>query len=781
MDDSKKLLPSELAALVHHVELNRSGWWDKTLEGVVLTSIWLAETNPTKDQIRQTLVNKFGLTSNNGKLDSVLNSLETRDYIIRFSETTYRIAESKRKGFEADIANAERVEAEATSFFYALVAKVCPDLNQQDTWGKFQSIFLGPLIREIGANAYKLVAGEKMTLNLKLLKEFQKQFDDKHAGRIIEIVSLFLDPSNNAVRSYIARMLHATFCVEASGLKKEIIDKLNSSVGKPIQFRIFVDTNFLFSLLELHDNPSNSAATELKELIKTLGSNPTIDLYVTPRTIDEAKHSIGLAKERLTGFPRGANFNGATNQARFSGLDAKYLERRNEGGRCLSADEWFDPYLHNFVPLAREKGVELYNKKLEDYATRQDVVDDITSILKIEEKRGSRGKSYPMVEHDMILWHLVNDNRPGYVESAVEAKDWILTLDFRLIGFDEHKMKRRGGKVPICIHPTSLIQLLQFWIPRTPEFEEAILGSMRLPFLFSDLDSEAERTSLRILKGIGRLEDNDQIPDTAISRVMLNDGLRSRLGEGESTDEEAKLIRDALVDELRSVAEEHKGQAVTLAERLETKGSELEELKKATNQKENTIRELKARFSHEEEKVKDAQARITAQGGEIAEIKSQLEGQASREQRDKMIRKYLLLLIFIVLVSGATGWYGSLFLDSLNQLLGRPVIVTLLSICCFILSHLVLEFKLRKCSELADFWPFEQISRLRRWLWGFIILSFVAGIIGNLYASRIGDKLKEQEKSPTGETEILLEPVQDPEDMVIEKSMPTNASESKED
>ena len=755
MASSEKLLPAELAALVHHVELNRSGWWEKTLERLILASIWLADSNPTVDEIRTMLREEFGLPASNGKVDKVFASLESRDYIIRLPGSIVRIAENKREVFESEIADAERASVNARDYFSDLMGELCPEIELDEAWPKFESIFLGPLIREIGANAYKLIAGENMTVNQKLLEELQGKFDKKYKTPLFELVSRFLDPSNDAVRSYVSRMLHAVFCVEASGLPENIIGKLNDSVGKPIQFRIFVDTNFLFSLLELHDNPFNSAAAELKELMGTLGSNPKVDLYVTPRTIDEAKNSISSAKDRLKGFPVGTNFNDATSRAGFSGLDAKYLAGRNQGGSRQSAEEWFEPYLNNLVPLAREKGVEIYNEKLDGYATRQDVVDDINMVLEIEKRRDHRIKSFEMVQHDMILWHLVDDNRSSYVESAVEAKDWILTLDFRLIGFDEQKQKQQGRQVPICIHPALLIQLLQFWIPRTREFEEAILGSVRLPFLFHDLDTEAERTSLRILQGIGRLEDNDQIPEAAISQVMLNEVLRARIGEEESKDEEAKLIRDALVDELRAQARTHKGQANDLARKLKKRGGELERLKEISRKKDNTIQTLEGRVSTEEAKVKSAEKKIACQGDEIAEIKSTLETRDVEERRRASVQRYILLLALVTLLSGAAGWYGSFVVDVLSFKLGRPTVVGLISVLVFICGHLLLELKARKCDDLAQFWPFQQVSKFRGWLWGIVIIVFVGGIVGNLVASRIEQNFEQgnlvKEAAPTSE------------------------------
>jgi hypothetical protein len=61
-----------------------------------------------------------------------------------------------------------------------------------------------------------------------------------------------MNPAAVDVRSYVSRLLHATFCVEASGLPESVIQNLNTSGGKQIVFRMFVDTNFLFSILALH-------------------------------------------------------------------------------------------------------------------------------------------------------------------------------------------------------------------------------------------------------------------------------------------------------------------------------------------------------------------------------------------------------------------------------------------------------------------------------------------------------------------------------------------------
>ena len=635
MNTNNHLLPREVVALVQHIELNKAGWWDKAVHRLVMAAVWLAEQPLNLNAIQGALKEKFKLSISTPKLDLALTSLESRNMLLRLPSNTYRIPDEQRAVFEKEIAASENVEVQAKESFCKLIAEVCAGLDQEKVWATFLHKFLGPLIKQVGVNAYRLVAGETLTLDPALVDHFLQPFPPEIQPKLRSLVTTFIDPKKPEVRAFISRMLHARFCVEASGLPEETLTKLNASVGKPIRFVMFVDTNFLFSLLELHENPSNAAAVELRELIGQLKNNPRIDLVVTPETIEEAKSSIGYTIGQLRGLPSGRNITEAALQARFSGMAIRFLSERLHRNGKLSVEDWFDPYLKDFVPLARSKGVELFNEKLDGYSTRQDVIDDILLVMKYEEKRPEvRRKSYPKVAHDMVLWHFVKDKRPAYIESPIDANQWILTVDFRLIGFDEHKQKYLKSKVPLCIHPTSLIQLLQFWIPRTKEFEEAMLGSLRLPFLFQEFDAEAERTSLRILNGIGRFEGNEALSPDTITHVMLNEGLRTRL-QGEHTEEaEIALIRDALVEEVKLLAETQALKAKFLEDEIRKRDSELAAI---TAQKQAAEHEHAQTKKQKEETEAAASQVLSLQGAELNAVKTRLLAmeEAARQRAEK--------------------------------------------------------------------------------------------------------------------------------------------------
>lgn len=703
MTDIQSSLPRELSVLVEHIELNRAGWWDKTLTRLVLAAIWLCGKNPDETTISKTIEDAFGLTVRGQKLASAIKALREEDYLVELPAGAYRIPEKARKELDREVAQAEEAEAKAKDLFLSLVTQYCPELDASEVWSVFERDFLIPMVRDVGVQTYRLIAGEGGIPDGTHAEKFLLAFGAKHENNLKIVVSTFLDPKHSDVRGYVTRLLHAHFCVEASGVSEAVLEKLKTSTAKPVQFRLFVDTNFLFSLLGLHENPSNASARELQELLGTLNDNPQVSFCITPKTIDEARRVIRAAKEAVVGVPLSENFTKAALRVGMSGISERYFAERQGRTGLLTASDWFDPYLSDFVSLAREAGIELYNEKLDAYGTRQDVVDDICSVMEHEKKTYSedRRKSYENVAHDVILWHVAKDKRPAYVESPIEAQEWILTVDFRFLGFDQHKLKVNDSNVPVCLHPTALIQLLQFWIPRTRAFEEAVLGGLRLPFLFKEFDAEAERLSLNIIKKIGLFEGSDKISDDTLVRVVFNDGLRHRLEAGQPEEEEIRLVRDALVEEGRSVAEAANAKVMELTALVEDKTAAISEAQRKSKEKDLRIKELEE---------------------EAAERKREVARSAEVKLHRRTIALYLGILLGVMITSGIGSWATAYMLpDSIGTIV-RVAACIVVGVCIFILGHLVLEVAVRRRrGRMNQLWPFVQITRFRKWLWGLII------------------------------------------------------------
>ncbi len=161
-------MAAEVSALVHQVELNRAGWWDRTVQRLVLAAVWLCEGSPTTDEVNTTLKTTFSLDLSRNKFDSAVGVLESQNLVVRLPASRLRIPDENRLEFEKEIAAAEAGTDAARKFFFSLVEKTGQKLDPVKAWDAFDAEFLTPLIRDVGANAYRLIAGERLTADTKL-------------------------------------------------------------------------------------------------------------------------------------------------------------------------------------------------------------------------------------------------------------------------------------------------------------------------------------------------------------------------------------------------------------------------------------------------------------------------------------------------------------------------------------------------------------------------------------------------------------------------------------
>lgn len=241
-------------------------------------------------------------------------------------------------------------------------------------------------------------------------------------------------------------------------------------------------------------------------------------------------------------------------------------------------------------------------------------------------------KAYEQLQHDVVLWHFVHDQRSQIIESALDAECWIATVDYRFLGFDAYKINRSRGEFPVCLHPSMLIQLLQFWVPRTSEFEEMLYGSWLWPLLFQEFDPEMERATIRILKTMARFEDVGDLPTEILDQVLVNEALRQRMSSEGDTGTQTELVREAFIQE---------------ATRLE------EELKTAADE----AKEKESQIVEQEQQIRDQDQTIETEKQRVTELEQRLEEKVDlelkRKERSKFVLGWIVLPTVAVLLLGA--------------------------------------------------------------------------------------------------------------------------------
>ncbi len=705
-------LPPELTSLVHHVELNKAGWWDKAVQQFILATVWLAEENLTAEGILERLREDFSVALDAERLGNQLGALLASETLLQLQGERFKISEQSLKAFAAGLQEAERIQEQAHQRFIEIMAECCPSVDAESTWHSFNDQFLVPLVHDMGARSYELISGT--TIDLAAIPRFQ-QFLERHPASLhpalLTAVIAFIDPKDPDVRSYILRQLCAYFLLEAGNLSEETVRALTATLDTTPSFSVFVDTNFLFCILGLDEDPRNEAAQSLMHVVGRLAGKVGVKLYVSPITIDEARWVLQSCEHDLGGVRFTANLTGPALTRELTGLTRKFLEKCNKAGQPLTAEDYFGPYIKDLVGIARAKGVELSDQKVDHYRTSQEVVDDLNEQLEFEKRFRDRPKGYKQLEHDIVLWHFVRDQRPVSIDSPVETNCWIVTVDFGFVGFDRHKRRTQVNNIPICVHPANFIQMLQFWVPRTQDFEEAVLGNLRLPFLLQEFDPSAEQLTIRILTTLARFENVDDLPQETVASTLMNSALRQRLQAEPDVERGTELVREALIEDNQRVRAELKA-AQAKAQELERKAREGTAAVAALQQRE-AAQEAAVRESQRE--LKEERASRTSAEKRLKTVEAWVREKEEQQQIRWFAAKWVIAPVALI---AALGLGIAIPLATLSELSAFWSALTAIAVCSVSLVAWVWLADQRGSSDpsVSQWRPFRLFPAIKNWV-----------------------------------------------------------------
>jgi len=564
-------IPSEIVSLLHHVKLNESGWWEKVVHNLIFSAFLTTENATCNSKDISTLISReYGVKIESKRFERQLQKLINKGLIKETSSSFFQVKNEYYQTLKEEHKKQINIEEEAKSEFLRLFQGMPFEIDGVTYWPKFIDLFINPVIKEIGAKIYEFISGQRSEeiLEYRQYNDFISLFPKKQRNAVKkEIVKFFQTPTS---KPFILHQLNLYFFLEATNLDEVSLEKIYSLSSSQTSLRIFVDTNLLLSILDLHDNPSNEAAMSLLKLLGKIKNKVQVKFYILPITIREFQNLIHKNIDKLKRIrPTLSYAITAIKTDEFSGLIRRYFEKCVEQKKVLLIDDYFGIYTKNIIPyLKKNYSIEIYNQKnIENYSTDQRVIDDLMEqvdyrVNKVLENYNLKKSTSENIEilrtrfhdkfnHDCQMWHIVKDLRPNYVESPKDVKNWIGTLDFSFLSFDRYKQKSSNWteKVGVCLHPNELISMFQFWVPRSSEFESAVLENFQLPFLFKDIDTEGENISIEILSALSLYESSSEYSEELVAEILTNEALRNKIETSNSVEENAKLIKDEILKE----------------------------------------------------------------------------------------------------------------------------------------------------------------------------------------------------------------------------------------
>ncbi|MEX1181107.1 MAG: hypothetical protein WEB63_09905 [Cucumibacter sp.] len=602
-------LDADIVALVHHIELNQTGWIDHALVRVVRFSVWMAGGEASSQEVLQQLhsigLNHLSATA----IDSALQVLVAQGDVLERNQDKFALSEACRKTTEAAVDDAENTEKWVRDKVWSAAQAtggVGESLDEDQLWNEFRSRFIIPFISGFGARAYELVSGSASDTNAPSINsEVSARLPNVSQEATKAMVLALLDRSDAQCRTYVLRQLNGYFFQAASSLPEATKQRLFGQHKAGRQLRLVLDTNFLFSLFGLHANPANEAVEMLLEVIKQIQAALPIGLYVLPTTIHEFRMALTHYEQQAAQIRTTANVVRAGLQHRLSGVFERYLQLCKDSSYKINAKDYFEPYHTNTTRLLKEKGVHILRDVTDGYAANQSAVDDLhdqTEFLKNKfPGQPSRQRTHDSIWHDIVLWYCVRDRRPPGGDTIFEA-DWVgVTIDYALIAFDAYKRRRRG--MPLVVHPAALLQALKVILPGDVALEDTILSLMRMPFLGEEFEVEDEKVTHKILSIISRYEDVEDISVESISEILLDKLLRGKIETAHDQDEELTLVKEAFIihtrelEQKKSLVEgrlqEHEDRVSELTEKVE---SLTDDVVSTTSQSEYDIQRTRVGF-----------------------------------------------------------------------------------------------------------------------------------------------------------------------------------------
>jgi len=577
-------------------------------------------------EITKAINDYFGLQLNNSLIKESIERLQSNSVIVRIeADKVFRLTEHAQAVIEDRINDAAKLEEAVKTEWLADVGRFIPeDVSKYTTnlWNCLQS-YMSKAFRRHGVETIRLLSSDinvtssdLKTLSSLLNEAISHECGDLPRETVAECIRHFFRTTTPKRTKYLAQLLDGTFTFFSLTIDDTTARYLQQSI-KPLS--IFLDTNFIFGVLELHSNPFVEVSKELLNIINN--NNFPFKLYYHKETLDEIHRTLEAIGHRLRSQKWQPSISrAAIRTGQLSGLELRYHEKNAESP--IDPEVFLSKY-EGIIELLKDRGFMIYQDTYtptdHDKERRDRLIADYDEFVQQVRRRP---KPYEALNHDIVVWETVRRIREQGA-SILDIGAVFLTADFYLYLFDWQHL-RKSHEPGHVVLPNHFLQLLRPFVPATDDFDRRFVETFAIPE-FRAVDSDYSATSAKILSYINTYSEISE--ETAV-RILSNSMLIEQLREVDERSEEfAEAIDNALARDNEALLEEKEA---LLKEKTdaEKKAKDIEEEKKR-------VEENLERVQKEKEKVEKSKSEILHEATKIRELAERLE-QELKTQKEKV-------------------------------------------------------------------------------------------------------------------------------------------------
>lgn len=537
----------------------------EVLDELIQQSFFVLPSEPlsTPDQVAHAMKSIFGIDINSKDVGMALERLRKAQIIVNIGNGHLALAPSVKEALRLRVGSAKALETDVRNVWQKQAGLIAPNLDPEKLWLTLRS-YLAQAFRRHGIQAVELLnpdaaLGKDSKVGLSSILDgiIAKQFPERERALARESVSaFFLNVSSDRKRAeYIANLADGAFNYFSLAVAPEVSEKLR---GKLNNLTLFLDTNFLFGLLNLHVNPQVDVSSELIEAIGKF--KLPFRLRYHEATVREMTNTLFyFGKElKLRKWPQKIS-RAVVASGALSGIEMRYHSKNAE--QPVAVEDFLAPYQH-WQELLKGRGIDVYNviDSQEHFLARANLEADYKDYLTYVH----REKPVDAVQHDMNVMETVQSLRTN-AKSTLDAGALLITCDYHLFRFDYEK-SRDDGRHHSTVLPSLFWQILRPFVADNEDFDNAFAETFALPE-FSLGKGGAQRAAARMVSILASYSD---IPEETATKMLANDLLIAELQSKKTDAEFAETIESVLASENAALLEETAALAAQLErERLE--------------------------------------------------------------------------------------------------------------------------------------------------------------------------------------------------------------------
>ncbi len=520
-----------------------------TLKKLILHSFVILSTEEFAevDKIVEAIYALFNLKISSSVLNNCVSELIDEGSLQRPNGTNIIINPETRDLISKNISDADNLEDLIKEEWLSSLKIKYPELSSDVAWLSLRN-YLTRAFRRHGIQAVALldpsvtISSEHTKSLSSLLEEALSESHEYGLRTELKksISEFFSEIGKYPNRSkYITQLADGAFYYFALAIEPEVSLQLRKNLNP---LTLFLDTNFLFGILNLHVHPSIEVSNNLLRAVKKF--NLPFTLGYLELTKKEIEHTINLYGRKLRERKWKPSFSQVViNSTYISGIELKYHEQNAKTG--IDVNSFLMPYDH-FDLLLEEKGITLF--PIPESREKESAILE-SQYRKYLEARGQL-KPDNVITHDIKLLDTVRSLRLKSTNS-LDAGALLVTCDYSLYKF-ELEVSRQENRMSCVVLPNIFWQILRPFVPQDIDFERAFAETFAIPE-FRTIGSGASQACSKLIAILASYKD---LPEKTIMKLLSNKLLIDQLRTIENSKEFQEHVESSIVAENASLYNE---------------------------------------------------------------------------------------------------------------------------------------------------------------------------------------------------------------------------------